>query len=314
MTLRLTNSEMGSFRRCRRKWYLGEYRRLKSREGNAPGSALEIGNLVHDSLAPYYDPEVRADPLEVARGMIDARIEEAPEWQVEIEKDWKLVEAMLSGYLEWLADTGADGDLVIEGSETFAEAPLTETAYGEVTLLSKLDAPVTRKSDGARLALEHKTVQSLDQLLPLMKLDTQFLTEHLVRFLDAIEKGADQDEAYDQCHGVLLNMLRKVKRTASAKPPFYDRMTVPHNIHELRNHWRHVVSYATQIQSAKARLDEGESHQTVCPPSPRKECTWDCPFFRVCVMADDGSDFDGALDNLYEEHDPLERYLGAKPL
>jgi hypothetical protein len=306
---------MGTWRRCTRKWYLGHYRRLKPRtKEHAAGQPLVIGNWVHDSLAAYYDPDVRADPVEYGRMLLHARQEEAPEWAADAEKDWKLVEAMLSGYLEWLSDTGADADLEIEGSEIFAEALLTKTEYGEVTLLSKLDAPVRLKSSGARLALEHKTTQSLDAPLDVMKLDTQFLTEHLVRFQAAINDDLTPEAAYDKCQGVLLNQLRKVKRTAAAKPPFYGREIVPHNIHELRNHWRHVVAYARQVQEAHARLDAGESHQTVCPPSPRRDCTWDCEFFKVCVMADDGSDFEGALDSMYEEHDPLERYEGSTPL
>lgn len=309
--MRLSNSEIKEYRRCLRKWYLGQYRRLKLRSRTfEAGQPLEIGDWVHDALAAYYDPATRTDPVAFAHSLYEQRLAEAPEWAGDIEKDWKLVKAMLSGYMEWLAETGVDIDLEIEGSETFGEVPLVD----DVTLLSKLDAPVTQKSSGAKLALEHKSTKSLTVLLPHAKLDTQYLTEHLVRFLDLVEKGATHEEAYDQCHGILLNMLRKVQRTATAKPPFYGREIVPHNLHELRNHWRHTVAWARMIQATRGRLDAGEEHQVVCPPTPTRDCTWDCPFFKVCVMADDGSDFEGALADLYEEHDPLERYLGAVPL
>lgn len=319
-TLRLSNSEMSAFRRCSRKWYLGHYRRLKKRTDDEPGSALSIGNFVHDALAKYYDPSPEYsgfDPINWMETTIAQDIEVVPQWEKDIRKEGELCLAMVSGYLEWLQETGADSDLRIDGSESKVEIPLRNGRTGEplgVNLISKLDAPVTRISDGSRLALEHKTVQSLSQPLGLLKLDTQLLTEHLVRFLHAIEAGVPEDEAYDQCHGILYNMLRKVKRTAAAKPPFYDRVDVPHNINELRNHWRHVVSYAAQIREATDRLDAGQGHHAVCPPSPRKECTWDCPFFQVCVMADDGSDFEGALGALFEEHDPLERYIDAEAL
>ncbi len=314
--LRLSNSESAKFRRCRRAWYLGYYRRLKSRALHGPGTPISIGNAVHDALANYYDPSVKADPVKYAQAQYAQAYEDAPSQVTELQKEEQLVTIMLEGYIEWLGATGIDGDLQITGTEQMVELQLVPEIgdYGPVNLLSKLDAPVLRVSDSAKLALEHKTVGSLDAPLALLKLDTQLLTEHLVRFLDSIEKGATPEEALDQCHGILYNMLRKVKRTPSAKPPFFDRVDVPHNIHELRNHWRHVVNQAREIQAIKLRLDAGADHHDVCPPSPRRDCSWDCDFFKVCVMADDGSDFEGALAALYEEHDPLERYFDTETL
>jgi hypothetical protein len=308
--LRLSNSEMTAYRRCKRKWYVTTYLRLGLRAGNAPGSALSIGNLVHDALASYYDPEVRADRVAFIREHIQIAVNETPGNEDDLRKEEALCVAMLEGYLMWLEDEGVDMDITVLGTERMVEVPLAEGA----TLISKLDAPVFRESDGARLAFEHKTVGGLDQMLPMLKLDTQLLTEHLVLFLDYIEKGATPEDAYDQCHGILYNMLKKVKRTASAKPPFYGRVDVPHNIHELRNHWRHCVAIAREIQATRAQLDAGGDHHTVCPPNPKRECTWDCPVFRVCVMFDDGSDIDGALEAMYEKIDPLERYVGVKSL
>jgi hypothetical protein len=305
--LRLSNSEMSTFRRCKRKWYLNTYRRLAPKKDPLPGTPLSIGNLVHSALEAYYNPEIRYHPVAYVENLIEDDVQAMPEYEIEIRKEAELCMIMLEGYLEWLAETGADAELEVQGTESKVEVNLIPG----VNLISKLDAPVRRVSDGSLWALEHKTTGSLDQPLPLLKLDTQLLTEHLARFLHAIENGATADEAHAQCQGILYNMLRKVKRTPSAKPPFYGRVDVPHNIHELRNHWKHVVSIATSMLDTYARLDAGESHHTVCPPSPMKTCTWDCEFFKVCVMADDGSDFEGALDALYDERNPLERYEDA---
>lgn len=312
--LRLSNSEAKAARRCPRTWYLNYYRGLGNIMEEAPGSALSIGNLYHDALAHYYDPAqtpLRPSPVAYVAAIAEADIAASPVQEMEIQKEAELVSIMLSGYLEWLEETGADGDLQITGSESMVEVELIP---GEVTLLSKLDAPVSRISDGAKLALEHKTVGSLEQPLATLKLDTQLLTEHLVRFLLSIQNGATPDEALDQCQGVLYNMAKKVKRTAAAKPPFYDRVDVPHNLHELRNHHRHMTAIARQILSARARLDAGESHHFVVPPNPTRDCSWDCPFFRACPMADDGSDFEGALAGMYKQRDPLARYAGATAL
>lgn len=308
---------MACYRRCKRKWWLTYFRGLKQRAGYAYMAPIPIGNLVHDALAAYYDPTTRTDPVAYSAGLLANEIELNPGYEPEIRKQWDLVDAMLSGYVEWLEETGADSDLVFLGSERFVEVEVTELSSGVAggfTILSKLDAPVEQISDGAKLALEHKTVGSINQPLELLKIDSQLLTEHLVRFLDAISKGATQHEAYDLCHGVLYNMLRKVKRTARAAPPFYHREVVPHNIHELRSHWRHVVSIARSIEDTKARLALEDSHQDVVPPSPDPTCKWQCPFFKVCHMFDDGSRVEDAIDAMFEVADPLERYDDSEPL
>lgn len=305
--LRLTNSEMKQFRRCRRQWWLGSYRGLRLAQTRIAGSPLTIGNRVHDALAAYYDPADQRDPLDVLRASCDADLAglgELDEGAAKaIQSEWELTSAMLRGYLDWLEETGADSDLRVLTSEKKLEVPLID---GEATLLSKIDARVERVSTGARLALEHKTVGNLSYALPLLQLDTQLLTEHLAELIHLRELG--DEDAEGRAEGVLYNMLRKVKRTASAKPPFYGRETVMHNVHELRNHWRHVVGTAREILRTRERLAAGENPQHVVPPNPTRDCTWDCPFFRVCPLFDDGSDAEGAVNSLYEVGDPLERY------
>lgn len=308
--LRLSNSEMKLWRSDKRHWYLSIYRRLAKRVEEEPGSALSLGNRIHDALAAYYDQSNSQDPVDFATGVMQKRLDEQPAMEDELLAEHKLVSLMLSGYLEWLEETGADANLRILGSERTVEIELVPG----INLLSKLDAPVERVSDGARLALEHKTVGNLEQHMPLLKSDSQFLTEHLARFLDAIRSGMSEEEAQQDCHGVLLNCLRKVQRTAKAKPPFYGRTDVPHNIIELRNHWKHCVGIGYDILAARARLDAGESHHTVCPPNASRESTWSNPFLKIYAMMDDGSDYEGALADMFVESDPLERYVGSEAL
>lgn len=311
--LRLTYSESKQFLRDRRQWYLGTYRRFHKRGPDAFGGALSIGNGYHDSLAAHYDGGNALSALD------EIQLQKAadwPEFEEDLTKETSLLTAMVTGYLEWLEQSGADADLTITGSERTLDVQLVPESElgGEIRLLSKLDVPCERAQDGFVGALEHKTVSTLEVLMPLAKVDRQFLTEHLIRFLELQHQGASGDEAMQACHGVMLNMARKVKRTAAAKPPFYGRETVPHNIHELRNHWKHMVAVGREIQRTRARLDAGESHHSVCPPNPTRDSSWDDPFFKVSAMLDDGSDWEGALSELYEERDPLERYQGAMPL
>lgn len=311
--LRLTNSETRAFRRCRRKWWLSYHRGLTSRTSDAPLAPRQVGTRVHDALAAYY--EHGTDPVKAVQDGHQARLLEAGALrEKEVIRETALCEAMVAGYLDWLAETGADSEMEIVGAERAAEAPLGGGAPEGATLLAKLDAVVDHKPTGQKLAFEFKTVADLSTPLTLLRIDSQFRTEHLVRFLLQLRDGADAEQAIQDCSGVLWRGLRRVKRTAAAKPPFYREEIVRHNIEELRNHWRHVVATAIEIDRAQAELEAGRDPHLVAPPSPDKDCKWSCDFFALCPMFDDGSRVEEALAANFEVRDPLERYDGADEL
>jgi hypothetical protein len=108
--------------------------------------------------------------------------------------------------------------------------------------------------------------------------------------------------------GMLFNMIRKVKRTARATPPFYERLPVPFNQHQLESAWYRIMAIINDIQAVTARLDAGESHLTAAYPRPNKDCSWKCEFFPVCPMFDDGSRAEAMIESLYNVADPLDRY------
>lgn len=304
MTLRLTNSEVKTWRRCKRKWWLGQYRGLQKR-GSDFNNPLSIGTRVHDVLQHYYVPGLeRPDPMEYFHQTVERDVEEHPAMEEAIRKEADLVQKMLDGYFVWLEETGEDSELEVISAEAEMEAPILDG----VNLLSKIDTRVRRLSDGKHGALEHKTVGSLTEPLPMLQVDTQLLTEHLVEFLHALGEGDDPEE--NRAEFVLYNMLRKVKRSATAKPPFYGREEVRHNVAELRNHWRHVVRIAEEILHTRAELDRGAYHQDVVPPNPTRDCKWDCSFRGPCLggQFDDGSDVEQYLADEYVVGDPLERY------
>lgn len=108
--------------------------------------------------------------------------------------------------------------------------------------------------------------------------------------------------------GAILNMLRKVKRTARAQPPFYARHTVQHNTEELRNHWRHLVGIALEIRRMTELLDAGGDPQLLAPPTPARDCRYSCEFFTICPLVDDGSDVESVIEFEYTHVDPMQRY------
>ncbi len=293
----LTNSELTDFDLCKRRWYLKHYRRLRPVSDHH--DYFDVGNLIHRALEEHYDPGSGVPPQTALLVRARKMVQEDPENAEAISDNAQLASIMLEGYLEWLEEEGIDADLEVYASEETLTADLPN---GHV-LQGKLDARANQRSTGLKVFLEHKSVQSLGDLPKRAQTNRQFKTYFLLEHLAGIEDDARTD-------AVLLNMLRKVKRTARAKPPFYARHPVRFNIEEIRNHWRHVVALSIEMDRVRARLDAGESHQTVGPPTP-EACgggRMSATFRAVCPMMDDGSDYEAMLAEQYEEHDPLERY------
>jgi hypothetical protein len=271
---------------------MGHYRQLR-RVYDFPKLPY-IGTLYHRGLEKYYKGEEVVPQEFVAQETIGL-MEKNPNFATEIEEVAVWAKIMLEGYFEWLEESGSDANLKVIGVE---EAVVVQVE--EFTLRGKIDARVKRRSDGALLQLEHKTVGGLGDLPKTAQTNQQFLTYDLLAFMTKPD-GVPTD-------GVLLNMARRVKRTKAAKPPFYGRHEVRHTVDELRNHYKHVAGLGRQMSEARQRLDDGESFHVVCPPSQGREHEWKCICSRLGSMFDDGSDYEAYLEEFYEVHDPMERY------
>lgn len=317
----ITNSQAAAFKRCKRKWWLSWYRGLQPRVRNLTGP-LATGSRVHYALQSWYvgDDVQRVDPRDaleraltedwttiyndaVAKGHDDFVLAGLTD---EFNKVATLERAMVEGYVEWLQETGADSELKIISSEAPVVAHLFDYTYvsgltQSVNTAGLLDARVVRTSDNVRLFIDHKTVGDLTSPVKTLPQNEQMLHYHLLEWL----ASSDGEE---RCDGALYNMLRKVKRTAQAKPPFYDRAEVRHNVHELESYKRRLVATTRDIMHARERLDNGAEHLDVAYPTPTGNCTWDCDFYKVCTMFDDGSRVEDALESLYVKVNPNERY------
>lgn len=154
---KVTNSELQTLKQCRRSWYLGYYRRLGKRRSDGSERAATTGTLVHDALEMYYK-----DPQRDASKVIQwfrARRTTDPEAGT-YEKEYALADAMIEGYFEWLAETGADQDLTIHAVESKITCP-APSPFDEqdVVLLGKLDL-IAERND-VLYTLDHKD-QPLD--------------------------------------------------------------------------------------------------------------------------------------------------------
>jgi len=300
--VRISNSEIQTFKDCRRRWYFTYYRRLQPKQQKSTGP-LALGTRIHESLDQYYalgTPLIDAHnglvELEKSRLLSEFKDVEA------LESEAELGHIMLEGYLQWVEENGIDVELDIISTEEVVTVPLFN---GEVELTGKLDMRVRRKIDGVRMFRDFKTVGgSLSEFASLAHMNEQVLT---YMTLESLKEGEDS-----RSEGGLFTLLKKVKRTAAAKPPFYDQIEVRHNIFTMRSFWDRLHGTVADIMRVRTALDAGESPAYHVYPRPSRDCKWKCVFYSVCTLVDDGSAAEQAISELYDVSDPYAYYGGGE--
>lgn len=306
---RYTNSEGWTWLRCRRRWYLSYYRKLEPNRVPWTGP-LHIGTRVHKVLEAEYQPGQDASILAVFEQVVAAERDRlvnvglSEDEMKAYEKEVDLSRAMVEGFNDWRSETGCDADLEVTDVETHVDVA---SGVEGVNLLGKLDVRGRMKTGNSRLFIDHKTVGSINTYDGTRK--RQFLHYHLLELLELMaENPGVPIEQLPLSKGTALNLVRKVKRTANAKPPFYARVYVHHSIVELRIYWEQLHGMLRDILQAEQRLGAGESHHAVAYPTEDSTCSWQCQFYEVCGLMDDGSDYEGYLSRYMRSYDPNERY------
>lgn len=320
-TKRFSNSGFKVFQDCLRKYWLSEVRGLGPK-GFSPTGPLRTGSRLHDALEAFYTPG--ADPAAVLHAA------QVSDWNAYLDtlenpdtdgdgalydafrKDCDLERAMLEGYGEWIAETGADAGLTTIATEQIISVPGSAFApelverYGDFAVVGKLDERVERKADGARMFKDHKTAQSLILKLPALQQDPQML--HYMWLESMTEDGG-------WCDGAIYNVLKKVKRTKTATPPFFARYEIYHNDEEVSNYETRMKYLIADMFEFERRLAEASSdaeRAQIARPHATDDCSWKCPFFKACPSFDDGSRVEAMLADQFEERDPLARYAEPK--
>ena len=300
----ITNSEIQTFKDCKRKWWLGNYRALKKKSKTYTGP-LALGVRIHNALEAFYTTGVNpVDEYErlqrVDNALFAASDEAAFEKKVkDFNSEAELGRIMLEGYMDWLAEENPDADIEVIGAETKLSVRLEMDP--RVELMGKTDLRVKRASSGKHALLDHKTAQTFNSYY-----ETSHMSEQLMLYV--ILERMDKVNGDPKVDGGIYNLLKKVKRSGTAKPPFYERLDVRFNDKQLESFWIRTMGTVRDIMELRDRLDAGEDHRFFAYPSPTRDCTWKCPFFQVCPMFDDGSSAEAMLEELYEQVDPNARY------
>ena len=296
--VRLSNSELQTFKDCRRRWWLSYYRRLKPRSQDMTG-ALAFGTRIHAALDAHYAHGVpllkaHSDLVETDKSLLLQDFRDIGTLETEAE----MGRIMLEGYEQWVAEEGIDAELEMISTEETIIAPLFG---GEVELQGKLDMRVRRKADGVRMFRDFKTVGgSLSEFSSMAHMNEQVMTYMLLE-----STKIDESERSD---GGIFTLLKKVRRTASAKPPLYEHVEVRHNVFTMRSFWNRIHGTISDLMRVRTALDSGQDPAYYAYPKSSRDCKWKCSFFAICPMFDDGSAVEQAISEMYEESDPYAYY------
>jgi hypothetical protein len=184
---------------------------------------------------------------------------------------------LLEGYVDWVEQTGADASLKVLGVEQEFTIPSCDVT-GTMDLVGYDDL-----LQGV-VVLDHKTVTSMGQRPP--QTDFQLLTYALGYWR----------ETGDRPVAVGHNLLKKVKRTGRAAPPFYDR-----HINHVSE--EHLIKHERHLKAVKAEMESRQKFPVDHPlnwPNPNRDCSWRCDYVAICSMVDEGADYESVLESAYE--------------
>lgn len=298
MTLNISNSEIASFLRCRRKWWFEYYLGGAKREAAMVGP-LPMGSRLHTALERYYSLGI--DPIETWNELVSGdrlilMSRGTDTGALDSESDMGRV--MLEGYMEWVHDEGVDAGLEILGVEDFLEMDLRPG----VRLIGKTDLRVRYTDLKLTRVVDFKSAAQFTSFDYMGAMAPQSKTYLM---MDALQR-----EDGDISDGFEFRLLKKSKRTARAAGPFYAQYVFRHNATELANFRLRINGIVDDMLRVREALEKDpEAHRVVCYPHVHASCTWQCPLSKICTMFDDGSAIHDFLDDEFTMgNDPYQRY------
>lgn len=293
----VSNSQISTFKRCKRKYWLTYQRCLKPVHFPLTG-ARQLGTRMHSALEVHKEHGLEA-ALQWLADLAETEIQSVGEESFvadSIKKETSMVVAMLTGYDEWIA-SGADSDFEYISTEQLLR---TRSPIEGVELIGKLDVVLKRKSSGAVGFMDYKTVGDLQTPLKYLGMNEQFRMYALMQRL----AGGEELSFH------IYRMLKKSMHTERATPPFFADYEVYINDAELKAMWERLYGELTDILAFEQRMEEHpELHRSIAYPTPTTDCSWDCDFYSVCPLFDDDrSDPEHILAMNYYTGDPHSHY------
>jgi len=295
----ISNSEISSFLRCRRSWALRYVWQLARRAEDEPATGnMQLGSRMHLAFQGQAQAPLQQPLTHWVDQVYGAVLLERPDAAEDIEKEHALARVMAEGYEEWAAETGVEEGFELVSAEQDVQVPLP--GVPGIMLRGKLDRIVRRVLDGVLLFWDWKTTGSL-------AMADGLAIAPQPRFYTMLQRLSTEDNDARVDGGKFVYLLRS-KRTARATPPFYAAHTITYNRHTMNATFQRARKVTSEILIARNRLMLGDDHQDVVPPTPTFSCSWDCAFYAMCPMMDDGSRWADMATFEYEQRDPYDYY------
>lgn len=317
----ISNTEMQTWQRCRRKWLVSYYLGYQPADEEVTGNRI-LGIRVHTALEGYYGYGL--DPLAVLGVLYQIELDASPEFEPELLKERDLASAMIEGYLEWAAETGADASLKVVATETDLVVPLP--GVEGVQLRAKMDQVVLHEETGLLSFHDWKTAGAFERH-DVLALDPQFKFYSMMQRMASghVTPSGEIEQLSDKpvVSGGMVTTLRRVKRTDRSKPPYYQRDEFRYDPETINSTLMKAQRIGYEIAKARQALDwaytEGMGDLELVNIMQRglfpanqipHECKWSCPFVSLCPMMDDGSDWAGVLtaSGHFKQEDPYSYY------
>jgi RecB family exonuclease len=233
----------------------------------APASGLgqNRGSIGHAALAKWY--KEGCDDEACLKLIADMYTQVELEYDTSLQEDYELLDLILRRYFAWARE-----------NDNFAEIVSLEQKFeiqiGGQPVIGYIDG-VVRSNSGSIWLLEHKFNKQVSTRH--IDLDPQMS----LYLLAARTMGID-------ARGVLFNVIRVAEGGIAAKQPV-ERVKVYRNSEGLSYIYEEVESQVAEMADFH---DNGIGH---IYRNPTKDCSWDCPFFNVCLSVNDNGDADSVL-------------------
>lgn len=293
MIRRIRQSQLTQFRECRRKWSLEYVQGLElDRQPGQTKGARDLGTLVHKFAETYYAGGDWRETLQLEQ----LELKDLGAWSDEWLEHFTLAEIMFEGYVQWLASEAADAHKSVLFVEPQLEYPMGTFHGDEVILTGKPDLVLHDDIADIVEVVDTKTTGKMESaIIHGSQLKTYAL---LLKLVHGIDVGLG-----------VTNQLRKVKRTARANPPFYQRAELFINEEMLRHHYSNIVGQLDEmVELMQYWEQEGMSDRTAYDrrfyPNPTALCPNRCDYLPICKALDAGGTGHEHIIRIHYRHKP----------
>lgn len=267
-----SNSELSTFRRCRRQHALTYGRSLVPVKEPAPWAPTSLGSAVHDLLDLWHSDRPAAQ-----RALAEAEADES--------RAAKTVWFTTTKYIEWEEDSGANSDRRIVETERAVSRELDGH-----TIIGKIDR--VDETEVGTVILDFKTTG-----LPPKRKAAELL-------------HTTQGKHYAWITGVRDVEFRIIPRYAGGGSEWDELPVEVMRMHYTQNELAVYESHLRQwVAAASENRAAGALPFVESLPSPAPDCSWICPFAEICASAgEDSATAEFMLSEGFVPGDPLARY------